>query len=108
MFNIGDIVLVPFPFTDLQSIKTRPALVVYVNHKFGDLVLLAITSVSCACDEIMIKNVDLDEGALPVDSYVRYMKFATVNEKLIRQKVAALGDLSLKKVLSKIRGKFEV
>ena len=46
-YKRGDIVLVPFPFTDLSSSKRRPALVVspdWFNSSNQDLVLVAITS----------------------------------------------------------------
>ena len=46
-FRRGDIVLVPFPFTDLSSSKRRPALVVSpdtFNERMQDLLLAAITS----------------------------------------------------------------
>jgi mRNA interferase MazF len=46
-FSQGDVVLVPFPFTDLTAIKQRPALVLSpdrLNQKRPDLVVAAITS----------------------------------------------------------------
>jgi len=46
-FKRGDIVLVPFPFTDLSSAKQRPALVVSsdaLNAASEDVLVAAITS----------------------------------------------------------------
>jgi len=46
-FNPGDVVLVPFPFTDQSGIKKRPAVVVssaIYNANRRDLVIMAITS----------------------------------------------------------------
>lgn len=46
-FEFGDVVLVPFPFTDQTTSKKRPAVVVsssdYQLHR-SDLVLMAVTS----------------------------------------------------------------
>ena len=45
-FKFGDVVLVPFPFTDQASTKKRPAVIVSAAYHQSrpDLILMAITS----------------------------------------------------------------
>ncbi len=46
-FDFGDVVLVPFPFTDQTGTKKRPAVVVSTTHyntARRDIVIMAITS----------------------------------------------------------------
>ena len=46
--NVGDVLLVPFPFTDQQGVKQRPAVVVSssaYNVRRPDVLIMAITSV---------------------------------------------------------------
>jgi mRNA interferase MazF len=46
-YNFGDVILVPFPFTDLQHSKQRPAVIVSspgYHAERPDLILMAITS----------------------------------------------------------------
>lgn len=46
-FRFGDVIVVPFPFTDQTAVKKRPAVVVSsetYNRQRPDLILMAITS----------------------------------------------------------------
>ena len=46
-YNFGDIVLVPFPFTDQSTVKKRPAVIVSsnaYNRQRPDIVIMAVTS----------------------------------------------------------------
>ena len=46
-YNFGDIVLVPFPFTDQSTAKKRPAVIISssgYNRQRPDIILMAVTS----------------------------------------------------------------
>ena len=46
-FNPGDIILVPFPFTNQQTSKKRPAVVISspaYNNERPDIIIMAVTS----------------------------------------------------------------
>jgi len=46
-FELGDVVLVPFPFTDQSTTKKRPAVVISshaYNNERPDLIIMAVTS----------------------------------------------------------------
>ena len=44
MHKIGDIVLTPFPFTDLSGNKVRPALILGVQNRGDDITVCFISS----------------------------------------------------------------
>jgi mRNA interferase MazF len=47
MYKQGDILLIPYPYSDLTAIKQRPVLVLsnsYYNESHQDIVVAAITS----------------------------------------------------------------
>ena len=85
-----EIVLVPFPYSDLSASKRRPVLIVSnndFNEKFEDVVVCVITS-NIHKDEyaLDIRNEDLEIGMLPERSVVKAHKLFSVHtSKIIRK-----------------------
>ncbi len=95
----GNIVLVSFPFSNLSSLKTRPALVVSNGYFHGqDTILCAITSQTSKRNEVSLANDDLVKGRLPVTSYVRVGKIMTIAKSLIKKIVAKISAEKMKEV----------
>jgi len=98
----GDIVVVPFPFSDLSDFKKRPALVIS-TLKGDDLILCQITSQNIS-DEyaITLSNEDLSSGNLKRKSNIRPNRIFTSDKKIILYKVGYLRENKLNQVIEKI------
>jgi len=105
----GDVVLVPFPFTDLTTAKQRPALVVSPdawNAGHADVVLVAITSqfpVSSEAGEIVLAPGDVQAAGLPKPSRVRPTKIFTMHRGLLRRTLGHLPETATASVLAELR-----
>lgn len=89
MFKRGDIIAVPFPFTDLRSSKLRPALVISNNQieNTGDLVIVMITSQNKSDGfNIPIREADISHP-LPKESFVRCHRIATIDRSIVYRKI---------------------
>jgi mRNA interferase MazF len=82
MYEQGEILLVPIPFSDLSANKKRPVLVLSnteYNRQTNDIVITAITSNLTEKDYVvMITNNDLELGSLKIDSCIRADKIYTL------------------------------
>jgi mRNA interferase MazF len=77
----GDVVVVPFPFTDLSATKRRPALVVAAPD---DLILCQITSAFNQDDHsISLSSDDFKEGSLHLTSMIRANRLFTADRSIV-------------------------
>lgn len=82
LFTVGQIIVLPFPFSDLTQNKYRPGLL-FANVEYGDWIVCQITSKSYKGRyEIEIQNSDLLTGNLRQVSYVRVSKLFTAKESV--------------------------
>lgn len=99
-----DILLIPIPFTDLQSVKRRPVVVLSnnrYNRSKNDVIVAAITS-NVQTNEygIVIDHLDVEQGNLRHQSMVRTDKIYTLNQQIILKR---FGRLKLQKYHEVIR-----
>jgi mRNA interferase MazF len=96
---VGQIVLVPFPFSDLSRAKMRPA-VVLAEAGRDDWILCQLTSNPYSDDRaIALTARDFKSGSLRVTSYARPGKLFTANEGLVAESVGVLKKAVIKQLI---------
>lgn len=79
--NFGDIVLLRFPFTDGNTFKRRPALII-CDCKDGDIIVCRITSqLYNSRYDIYIDN--WEKSGLKLPSIIRVHKIATLEKNMV-------------------------
>lgn len=97
--------LVPFPYTDLSSVKTRPALVISKLNDGEDIILVAITS-KIDKEGFEIKNNSLKQGLLPKVSLVKTNKVVSLKKTIIKKRVAILKNSVCAEIIKKFKLQF--
>ncbi len=101
--NKGDIVLVPFPFTDLSQTKLRPAVVLWADPNGQDVTLCFVSSQNVTHiypGEFVLDPADPEsqQTGLKVISKVRVTRIATLERQLLVRKLGKLGTDQLKQL----------
>jgi len=97
----GDIILVPFPFTNLSSRKVRPALV--LNTAEEDLLMAFISSVitvpAAATDFVLSSShPDFPKTGLRVSSTFKLFKLLCIDSSLALRKLGSLSPAILREI----------
>ncbi len=101
-FIKGDIVVIPFPFSDLSGSKKRPALVL-ANLQGDDITLCQITSQQIKDKyAIAIEYNDFKTNKLTVPSNIRPNRIFTADKEIIIKKAASLNEAVVNNVIQKI------
>jgi mRNA interferase MazF len=104
---IGDVVVLPFPQTDLKAGKRRPALVI-ADLIGDDLILCQITSQSRRDGySVPLASGDFERGHLSVDSFIRPNRLFTVEQSVILYSAARVKSSKLNEVRAKVRNLFD-
>jgi len=101
-FVKGDVVITPFPFSDLRSLVRRPALIV-ANLKGDDLILCQITSKRHHDPyQILLDKKDFSDGNLSVSSFIKPSILFTLRNSIILYRVGKINRNKIKEVEDKI------
>ena len=97
----GDIILIPFPFTDLTGSKLRPAIVLIATDY--DLTVSFITTQLKWKDSTDIEILPSTENGIKKPSLIRLSKIATVDKSLAVGKIGELGQSVLLELNIKLK-----
>lgn len=102
IYRQGEIVIVPFPFSDLSSVRQRPVLILSKdkdNEKVEDVITCGITSnLKNSGHSVLIDNSDLEEGRIPVRSRIKVDKLFTLDKSTIIKKIGRVNNSIFKGV----------
>ncbi len=101
-FIKGEVVVVPFPFSDLTVSKRRPAIII-VNLKGEDLILSQITSKDIKDEySIPISENDFKKGSLKQDSNVRPNRLFTADKNIILYSIGKLKKQKISQIINRL------
>jgi len=103
MYEQMEIVLIPFPYSDLTGFKKRPALIISNSklNKTEDRICCLVTSQKTS-QGIAIERKNFEEGKLPFKSWVKPQRIFTINEKIIIKKICKLNSDFHKEIISEL------
>jgi mRNA interferase MazF len=101
-FVKGDVVVAPFPFSDLSAAKKRPVLVI-ATLTGDDVILCQITSQAVG-DSYTVRLTDRDfsSGGLRQASSIRPNRLFTAESSIILYRAGTLSPAKLQEVLAKL------
>jgi mRNA interferase MazF len=101
-FVKGDIVVIPFPYSDLSNAKKRPAFVLN-SLPNQEVILCQITSQQPNDNSsIAINNADFVKGSLNQESHIRANRIFTADQSIILYKAGSLNSKKTEETINKV------
>jgi len=98
----GDVIVLPFPFSNLSASKNRPALVAAIASE-DEVILCQITSVLRSDKYVItLSDGDFKQGGLHMESRIRCNKLFTADKSIISYKIGILKESKVKEVENKL------
>jgi len=101
-FVKGDVVVIPFPFSDLTQAKRRPAFVI-ANLEGDDVILCQITSkIVKDMYSLPLDDSDFEDGSLKQPSNIRPNRIFTADSHIVLYRVGNLKQGKINEVIAKV------
>lgn len=107
MKRAGQIVLTPFPYSDLSGAKLRPVLMLRQASRFDDWLVCMVSSqvqqAETGLDEILVQSdTDFASSGLKAPSVLRLSRLAVLEGSLLLGSIGAISDERLKNVRQRL------
>ncbi len=101
-FVKGDVVVVPFPFSNLTQSQRRPALVI-ATLEGDDLILCQITSKTIKDNySISLDDRDFETGSLKQPSNLRPNRLFAADNHIILYRIGNLNKVKINEIIDKV------
>lgn len=106
MIEPGDLLLVPFPFSDQSGRKARPVIVISNNglNKYSeDIIVIGVTSnISKDKYALSLTNNNLEEGKIHTSCCIKAENLLKLDKELIIKKIGKINKETLKRAIKKL------
>lgn len=101
-FVKGDVVVLPFPYTDFSSVKKRPAVVI-ATLKGNNVILSQITTNQRNDEDLIgLTRKDFASGSLSSDSFIMASLIFTADSSRIEYRAGKIKPEKIKEVQDKL------
>ena len=109
MYKQGDIVLIPFLYTDLTGMKQRPALIISNEsiNKTEDRICCLITS-NEPLEGILLQKDSFQNNLLPFKSWVKPQRLFTIHERIVKKKLCSVTKKFQKEIFTSIHSSLQI
>ncbi len=96
--NKGDVVVIPFPFSDSPSLKKRPSLVIADLRGDNAIFCLITSHLRPDPDIIELNKTDFQYGRLNRESFIMPSMIFTMKKSFINYRAGRIGEQKIKQV----------
>jgi len=97
-----DVILVPFPFSDLSYSKKRPALVLVDIPDRDELICMMLTSTLSIDSQVDIPIKAIEKAGLPKPTVARLSRLFTLKQSLVNKRIGFMDNEEFNIIIDKL------
>ncbi|MHB1126312.1 MAG: type II toxin-antitoxin system PemK/MazF family toxin [Bacillota bacterium] len=102
IFNKREVILIPFPFSDLSSSKKRPAAVLACIPSREELICMMLTSTKNTDAVVDVPINNLEQSGLVKPTYARTSRLFTITYDMVIKKLGVLAEPDFNSIIKNI------